>query len=258
MRRIDTSFAASGQPFTAPTSLDMLQDAYKDGIRELALAQIGSSYDPTVPYILWGCESASPVAVSEGGIFFNGEVFYTAGWSSGSLPPSPLVLIASISTNFAAIDPVTFEDGSTHNIHELRTCVFSYGTSGTGTIGDFNDFIRVNTTSVDYSTVGANIGTRTIEMERNKFIEFNGVGATATVTIDASKAVSGRVVEFRTNTGTAGHSIDFAGVAGTSPVPVNNYYPYTLIGNNAIFVRMKAVEIATATFNVYVEIFEVV
>jgi hypothetical protein len=256
MQRIDTSFAASGQPWLAPTSLDMLQDAYKNGIRELALAQIGSSYSTSVPYILWGCESVSPVAVSEGGIFFNGEVFYTAGWSSGSLPPSPLVLIANISTNFAAIDPVTFEDGSTHNVHALRTCIFSYGTSGTGTIGDFTDFVRVNTTSVDYSVIGANIGTRTIEMERNKFIEFNGVGSAATVTIDATKAISGRVVEFRTATGTAGHTIDFTGVFGTSPVAVGNSFPYTLTANKSIFVRMKAIEVGAATFFVYIEIYE--
>jgi hypothetical protein len=205
---------------------------------------------------LWGCESVSPVAVSEGGIFFNGEVFYTAGWSSGSLPPSPLVLIANISTNFAAIDPVTFEDGTTHNVHELRTCIFAYGTTGTGTIGDFTDFVRVNTTSVSYSSAGANIGTRTIEMERNKFIEFNGVGGTATVTLDATKAISGRVVEFRTATGTAGHSIDFAGVFGTTPVAVINPFPYTLVANKPIYVRMKAVEVAAATFFVYVEIYE--
>lgn len=257
MNRILTTFAASGQPFLAPTSLDMLQDAYKNGIRELALAQIGSSYDATVPYILWGCESVSPVAVSEGGIFFNGEVFYTAGWSSGSLPPSPLVLIANISTTFAAVDPITYEDGSVHNTHSIRTCVFSYGTSGTGTIGDFTGFVRVNTTSVSYSTIAANIGTRTIEMERNKFITFNGVGSTAFVTLDATKAISGRVVEFATGIGIAGNTIDFTGVFGTTPVPVNNYFPYTLVGNNPIYVRMKAIEGAPATFTVFIEIFEV-
>jgi len=66
MNRILTTNAASGQPFLAPTSLDMLQDAYKNGIRELARAQIGSSYDPTVPYILWGLEEGSSPVVSSG------------------------------------------------------------------------------------------------------------------------------------------------------------------------------------------------
>jgi hypothetical protein len=255
MRRIDTSFAAGGQPFTAPTSLDMLQDAYKDGIRELALAQIGSTYSASVPYILWGCESVSPVAVSEGGIFFNGEVFYTAGWSSGSLPPSPLVLIANISTNFAAIDPVTFEDGTTHNVHALRTCIFSYGTSGTGTIGDFTDFVRVNTTSVSYTNTASSIGTRTITMERNKFLTFNNTGSAAVITLDASKAISGRVVEIRANT-TATNTIDFAGVSGTNPAPANVLgFPYTCANTGFVYIRMKAVEIASATFEVYIEIY---
>jgi hypothetical protein len=254
MNRIDTSFAASGQPFLAPTSLDMLQDAYKDGIRELALAQIGSSYSTSVPYILWGLEVDNSVPlVSSGAIFFNGEVLATGGIVGAGIG----TLIASLGIAYPVSDPVTFEDGSTNNIHQIRTCNLTYGTSGTGTIGDFNDFVRVNTTSVSYSNIAANIGTRTIEMERNKFITFNGVGSTAMVTLDATKAISGRVVEFGTATGIAGNIIDFTGVFGTTPVPVNNYFPYTLVGNNPIYVRMKAVERSTASFTVYVEIIEV-
>ena len=252
MNRIDTSFAANGQPFLAPTSLDILQDAYKDGIRELALAQIGSSYSTSVPYILWGCEEGSSPIVSQGAIFFNGEVLFCAGRGSAGVG----TLIASLGIAYPVSDPVTFEDGSTNNIHQIRTCNLTYGTSGTGTIGDFADFVRVNTTSVDYLYVAANIDTRTITMERNKFIEFNGVGSTATITLDATKAISGRVVEIRTGTGIAGHTIDFTGVFGTTPAPINNAFPYTLVANNPIYIRMKAIEVAAATFNVYIEIIE--
>lgn len=252
MRRIDTSFAASGQPFTAPTSLDMLQDAYKDGIRELALAQIGSSYDPTVPYILWGCESASPVAVSEGGIFFNGEVFYTAGWSSGSLPPSPLVLIASISTNYAAIDPVTFEDGSTHNVHELRTCIFAYGTSGTGTIGDFNDFIRVNTTSVTGSSIVSSISAITVTFDRNKYIAYTSTATSNTITLDTTKSINGRLVEIRCATGNIGDTVSFVGPT----IPINHTLPYTRVSTGGLFIKMKTLNVGGG-FVTYVEIHEV-
>lgn len=255
MDRILTTFSASGQPFLAPTSLDMLQDAYKNGIRELALAQIGSSYDATVPYILWGCESVSPVAVSEGGIFFNGEVFYTAGWSSGSLPPSPLVLVASISTTFSAVDPVTYEDGSTHNTHSIRTCVFSYGTSGTGTIGDFTDFVRVNTTSLDYSLTASSIGTRTITMERNKFLAFNTTGSAAVITLDCSKAINGRILEIRAIT-TATNTIDFAGVSGTGVAGVNVAgFPYTCANSGFVYIRVKAILVGIATWEAQIEIF---
>jgi len=255
MNRILTTFAASGQPFLAPTSLDMLQDAYSNGIRELALAQIGSSYDATVPYILWGCESVSPVAVSEGGIFFNGEVFYTAGWSSGSLPPSPLVLIANISTTFAAVDPITYEDGSVHNTHSLRTCIFAYGTSGTGTIGDFTDFVRVNMTSVDYSLTASSIGTRTITMERNKYMAFNTTGSAAVITLDCTKAISGRTLEIRAIT-TATNTIDFAGVSGTGVAGVNVAgFPYTCANSGFVYIRVKAIQVATATFEAQIEIF---
>jgi hypothetical protein len=141
MNRIDTSFAANGQPFLAPTSLDMLQDAYKDGIRELALAQIGSSYSTSVPYILWGCEEGSSPIVSQGAIFFNGEVLFCAGRGSAGVG----TLIASLGIAYPVSDPVTFEDGSTNNIHQIRTCNLTYGTSGTGTIGDFADFVRLQT-----------------------------------------------------------------------------------------------------------------
>lgn len=256
MNYIDTSFAASGQPFLAPTSLDMLQDAYKDAFSDISKSLIGESYDPTVPYILWGCETTGPAFVSTGAVFFNGEVFFVPQWNPGVGPVFPNVLIAAVLTSYSAVDPVTFEDGSIHNIHNIRMCNLGYGLSGTGDIGDFTDFVRVNTTSVDYSSVGANIGTRTIEMERNKFVEFNGVGGAAVVTVDASKAISGRVVEFRTVTGTTGHSIDFTGASGTTTVAVGNSFPYTLTANKPIFVRMKAIEVAAATFFVYIEIYE--
>jgi hypothetical protein len=256
MNRIDTSFAASGQPFLAPTSLDMLQDAYKNGFSDTIKSLIGSSYSATVPYILWGCESTGPSFVSTGAVFFDGELYFVPQWNPGVGPIFPNVLIAAVQTTYSAVDPVTFEDGSTHNIHNIRICNLGYGLSGAGDIGDFTDFVRVNTTSVDYSSIGANIGTRTIEMDRNKFIEFNGVGGAATVTLDATKAISGRVVEFRTATGTAGHTIDFAGVLGTTPVAVVNPFPYTLTANKPIFVRMKAIEVGAATFFVYVEIYE--
>ena len=143
MDRILTTNAASGQPFLAPTSLDMLQDAYKNGIRELALAQIGSSYSTSVPYILWGLEQLGGFNVSAGAIFFNDEVFYSAGYFGGA---GLGTLIANISTNFAASDPITYEDGSIHNTHSLRTCNLGYGTSGTGDIGDFyTDFVYLQT-----------------------------------------------------------------------------------------------------------------
>jgi hypothetical protein len=251
MRRIDTSFAAGGQPFTAPTSLDMLQDAYKDGIRELALAQIGSSYSASVPYILWGCESVSPVAVSEGGIFFNGEVFYTAGWSSGSLPPSPLVLIANISTNFAAIDPVTFEDGTTHNVHELRTCIFAYGTSGTGTIGDFTDFVRVNTTSYSRVNVAAAISSPTIALDRNRIITYNNTSATTTITLDDTKAISGREVYINCAVANIGDSITFSG----SYLIVNQTDPFIVANATQVLIKIKTLETGSSIFTSFVEIY---
>jgi hypothetical protein len=253
MDRILTTFAANGQPFLAPTSLDMLQDAYKNGIRELALAQIGSSYDATVPYILWGCESASPVAVSEGGIFFNGEVFYTAGWSSGSLPVSPLVLIASISTTYAAVDPITYEDGSSHNTHSIRTCVFSYGGTGTGTIGDFTDFVRVNTTSANTSLTISSIAAITVTFDRNKFLAYTSTALSNTITLDTTKALNGRVVELRAASGTAGDVVNFSGTV----IPVNTAIPYTRISTGGLYIKMKPISIGGGGFSVFVEIYEV-
>lgn len=251
MNRILTTFAASGQPFLAPTSLDMLQDAYKNGIRELALAQIGSSYDATVPYILWGCESVSPTAVSEGGIFFNGEVFYTAGWSSGSLPPSPLVLIANISTNFAAVDPITYEDGSVHNTHSIRTCVFSYGTSGTGTIGDFTDFVRVNMTAFSRVNVAAAIASPTIALDRNKIITYNTTSSTTTITLDDTKAISGREVYINCGVANSGDSIAFSG----NYLIVNQADPFIVINSTQVLIKIKALETGSGTFISFIEIY---
>jgi hypothetical protein len=251
MDRILTTFAANGQPFLAPTSLDMLQDAYKNGIRELSLAQIGSSYDATVPYILWGCESVTPVAVSEGGIFFNGEVFYTAGWSSGSLPVSPLVLIASISTTYAAVDPITYEDGSSHNTHSIRTCVFSYGGTGTGTIGDFTDFVRVNMTAFSRVNVAAAIGSPTIALDRNKIITYNTTSATSTITLDDTKSISGREVYINCVVANSGDSIAFSGTY----LIVNQADPFIVANSTQVLIKIKSLETGVGTFTSFIEIY---
>jgi hypothetical protein len=200
---------------------------------------------------LWGCESVSPVAVSEGGIFFNGEVFYTAGWSSGSLPPSPLVLIANISTNFAAIDPVTFEDGTTHNVHALRTCIFAYGTSGTGTIGNFTDFVRVNTTSFSRVNVAAAISSPTIALDRNRIIIYNSTSATTTITLDDTKAISGREVYINCAVANISDSITFSGTY----LIVNQTDPFIVANATQVLIKIKTLETGSSTFTSFVEIY---
>jgi hypothetical protein len=140
MNRILTTNAADGQPFLSPTSLDMLQDAYKTGFADLVKSIIGSTYSALVPYVLWGCEVTSAPAITAGALFFNGEVITVAAWAPGvacfaSVPGLNIV------ESYAASDPVTYESGSSYNTHQIRTAVASCGTSGTFSIGDFTDLV---------------------------------------------------------------------------------------------------------------------
>jgi hypothetical protein len=247
MNRIDTSFAANGQPFLAPTSLDMLQNAYKDGIRELALAQIGSSYSTSVPYILWGCEEGSSPIVSQGAIFFNGEVLFCAGRGSAGVG----TLIASLGIAYPVSDPVTFEDGSTNNIHQIRTCNLTYGTSGTGTIGDFTDFVRVNTTSFSRVSVAAAISSPTIALDRNRIITYNSTSATTTITLDDTKAISGREVYINCAVANISDSITFSGTY----LIVNQTDPFIVANATQVLIKIKTLETGSSTFTSFVEIY---
>ena len=131
-RIIDVSTDSFGRPNITPT-MQLLQNNSAEEVSSIVKNLIGSSYDPTVVYILWGMAITSGgTRCSAGAVFFNGEVYQCAGFS-GTITVGQ-VIIANLSTTYT--DPsggTTFVDGVARNVHVNRTCGLAAGTSGTGT-----------------------------------------------------------------------------------------------------------------------------
>ncbi len=141
MKKIDLSSVTTttGLPIKSG-SFTHLQSAYQEAIASAVRAIIfGSLYDPEKAYILHGCVnsgSGTSFVISAGAVFFDGEVYqvdaatFTADGSN--------VPVGTITTTFFSAgnaDPVSFTDGVSRNVHQIRRVVFAAGLSGSG---DFN------------------------------------------------------------------------------------------------------------------------
>jgi hypothetical protein len=138
MKKIDTSFASSGQPWQAPLHLNHLQNANADIAASICIALIGPTYDSTKVYVLYGINTSTPVggglALSAGAVFCNGEIFLSPAQTLGPASGGA-VAVANISTDYAdGTGQTTFADSSVHKICMYRNIAYANGTSGTGTL----------------------------------------------------------------------------------------------------------------------------
>jgi hypothetical protein len=96
--------------------------------------------NPPAYLVLYGCTSTvvgSTYTITAGAIVEGGTISITNSSSTVTLGAGQ-VIIGTISTIYPTVgssDPVTFSDGTTHNVHAQTTIVWSAGTSGSG---DFN------------------------------------------------------------------------------------------------------------------------
>lgn len=173
-----------------------VQLAYQEAINALALALIGSNYNPNQAYILYGCVnsgSGSAVNISQGAVFYNGEVFLVNQVSfflgGGQVP------VANIQTTFYTInaDPVLFTDNVQRNVHQIRTIAIVAGSSGSGQVGDFSSFSGTGTTlSITGSAVSGSYPDYVINLPSNRIV------ATGTIPIGnvgfSGNVLSGNVI----------------------------------------------------------------
>jgi hypothetical protein len=142
MRKIDVSHIGSsvGMPVKSGT-LVHLQLAYQEALNALAQSQIGSNYDSSKVYILYGCVnsgSGSTFTISAGAVFYNGEVYLVDAVSFTASGTA----VGTIGTTYFGTnaDPVTFTDSSTANVHQIRKMVIADATSGSG-VADYTDWV---------------------------------------------------------------------------------------------------------------------
>jgi len=179
MKKLDTSPITSSIAFPVKSgTLDHIQSAYQEALAQTTISLIGSAYDATKCYILYGLvnSGAGPVYnITSGAVFYGGEVFMVDAYS-GTTSGSNVVTGVVSTTFFAAsnADPVTFTDGVIRNVHQIRKVVLQLGLSGSG-IADYNNFRVINSST--------NIGVGEMKMYVGSISDFdsNGLGVAANV-----------------------------------------------------------------------------
>lgn len=119
---VTTDITASAAAKIKKGTLDHLNAMASEGPVELAKSLIGADYDVTKAYILYGCEDSNASAtifdMSAGLVLWGGELYITPAQSITVSAGQTIRFYPTPSyTTSAAADPVTFTDGTTHNIH---------------------------------------------------------------------------------------------------------------------------------------------
>lgn len=141
MKDISTQFVTltSLQPFTVapignPSELGHLQQSYKECFSVAIQTIIGSSYNSTTLYRLYGCSvtgmhgngTTGVTTITQGALFYGGEIFLCDGQSfdwGASLGPTGFD--TAIVTTFEDVLGTQFSDGTVNNILQTRKIVFS-------------------------------------------------------------------------------------------------------------------------------------
>jgi len=145
MKNIDTLQVVDPsvqQPFLA-TSLKFLQDGNIEALSNLIIGLIGSSYSASQVYILFGCvrsgaadgAGSGSAAVTAGAVFFNGEVYTVDAFSTANINSQNLY--SALSVTNPSPDPVTFSDGSSKNVHNVRKWLIAQAGSGSNLVNNW-------------------------------------------------------------------------------------------------------------------------
>ncbi|CAB4136069.1 hypothetical protein UFOVP579_16 [uncultured Caudovirales phage] len=167
MKKITTDNITTsvGMPIKSGT-LQHLQSAYQEALDALSRSILGA-VDPAKIYVLWGCVNSGSYPnydISEGAVYYNGEIFHVpaANFTLGIVGPA----VASISTSYYTgtnADPVQFTSGITYNVHEIRQITIAEQPSIAYGVALFDDFIRNQWQSTDVSgDISINTGSATI------------------------------------------------------------------------------------------------
>lgn len=142
-------------------TLDFLQAAYKEPIEDIlkALAGFGSGF-----IVLQGCVNTGGTLPTETATISAGTIFDTSTGTLYRVPATSFVIQASEVivgtitttnyTNAAEADPVTFTNGALHNVHEIKTIVFTSAATGSGDL-DYSDVEFVYSEGSYVPVVGA-------------------------------------------------------------------------------------------------------
>ena len=259
MNKIITTNAASGLPYVSGL-IDLLSEGYQQITSGLAKAFIGPSYDPTKAYIIDGLRastSGGSTNFTEGLVLFGNELFYSPAQSVG-ISPAPNVLIANIQEDFpGAGEPLTYEDGSTHNTGARRRVDMAFGPSGSGTIADYTAMLRILQPPKGYISSGSLTaafpagGGESVGFFENRITGYGLVGSGPEIGLNASNAIDGCVDEIYIAAPTPGTVITFVPDVGVTPVILSTLSTSSVeitTGTTDLKINMRYQEIGVTSY----------
>lgn len=197
MRKLNLADVTSsvGLPVKSGT-LQHLQLAYQEALTALANSIIGRSADFANAYVLYGLVNSGTsgaMVVSAGAIYYNGEVFLVDAFSLTVTDTA----VANVVTTFFGTnaDPVTFTDGISRNVHQIRKIVFTDDATGSG-LFDFADMLQ--TPQVLVNMQQDDLGEAfIIKFDQDKAVFFAAATMNCTIDFDFTNAVAGAVVRLK-------------------------------------------------------------
>lgn len=164
-------------------TLEHLQEAHQETARALAINAIGDTYSTGNVYVLYGCKNTGTglnYIISAGAVFASGDIYLVpAATFTASVGQIAVLSLTNTYRTGTEFDPVTFTDGSTHNIHADFTGVFASAVATAGPyditnliyINSIASLTLVNTWVHNTGTYGTQ--TATAILNQNK-VEFSG------------------------------------------------------------------------------------
>lgn len=170
---VTTDITASAAAKIKKGTLDHINAMASEGPVQLAISLIGADYDNTKAYILYGCEdsnaSATVFDMSAGLVLWAGELLYTPAQSITVSAGQTIRFYPTPSyTTSAAADPVTFTDGTTHNIHLNNGGVWVGAATGSTATLLPNMINAYNPIKVTVSSYGSKVSSGSIICRKNR------------------------------------------------------------------------------------------
>lgn len=178
---------------------DFLQLAYQEGLNALARQAVGTQYDPTVVYRLWGVDitddGGDNYSNTEGAVYYNGEIYIVPAGGPVFMDNGPYFQIVKTQYTTNA-DPVIFTDAGSHNVHNIYTLQLINDNTKLPAPVDISVGWQNGTYSVGHPEIGVVTGGGSISSAVDALNRFKIIQGTAIWNVKSIITVSGSVDSF--------------------------------------------------------------
>lgn len=199
MRKLDVSAVSNTNALPIKSgTLTHIQLAYQEAITAICNNLLGAQISPVIPYVLYGCGNTGSelnYIIGAGAIYYAGEIYLVPTVTFTA--PGGQVAVGTIATTFnnTNADPVTFTDGVSRNIHQIRQIVFAAGVSGSAQM-DYTTLLQTPLVLVNQQ-ISTLPSSYVVTFDQDKTVFFAAAPIDSAFTFSFTNAVVGNVVRLK-------------------------------------------------------------